>query len=184
MHEDEASPVSFKAFVARLPKNGMPVAIEADATQREALAARHGLLSVERYGANLLVAPWKRNGVKVSGTVIADITQQCVVTLEPLPAHIEEEVEGLFLPADSKLGRAGFEGGGEILIDADGPDSPETFIGDNIDVGALAEEFFGLGIDPYPRKPGAELQAGNGGQGTGEASGPLQEKLRKLTQKS
>ena len=65
----------------------------------------------------------------------------------------------MFLPEDSKLGRLGFDGGGEILLDAEGPDSPETFSGDTIDVGALAEEFFGLAIDPYPRKPGVSLAA-------------------------
>ena len=38
-----ASPVSFEANVARLPHKGMPVVIEADAAQRAALAADHGL---------------------------------------------------------------------------------------------------------------------------------------------
>ena len=154
---DVASPVSFKASVTRLPQGGMPVLVDADARQREALAAAHGLVSVERFHAELLVAPWKRNGVRVSGRVEADITQECIVTLDPLPAKVEEAVEGLFLPEDSKLGRLGFEAGGEIHIDAEGPDSPETFSGDTIDVGALAEQFFSLAIDPYPRKPGATL---------------------------
>ena len=58
----------------------------------------------------------------------------------------------------SSGGRAS-DGGGEILLDAEGPDSPETFSGDTIDVGALAEEFFGLAIDPYPRKQGVSLEA-------------------------
>jgi hypothetical protein len=182
-HDDEKSPVSFKASVMRLPQKGMPVVIEADARQREALAAAHGLVSVEKFRAELQVAPWKRNGVRVSGRVEADITQECVVTLEPLAATIDEEVEGLFLPEDSKLGRLGFEGGGEIHIDAEGPDSPETFAGDTIDVGALAEEFFGLGIDPYPRKPGASLPSAGDEEGLPQAEGPLQEKLRQLTRK-
>ena len=179
-----ASPVSFKASVTRLPQSGMPVLVDADARQREALAAAHGLVSVERFHAELLVAPWKRNGVRVSGRVEADITQQCVVTLDPLQAKVEEAVEGLFLPEDSKLGRLGFEAGGEIHIDAEGPDSPETFSGDTIDVGALAEQFFALGIDPYPRKPGAMLAAGDGGDASSQPEGPLQEKLRQLKPKS
>lgn len=185
MHQDEVkSPVSFKASVTRLPQKGMPVVIDADERQREALAAAHGLVSVERFHAQLLVAPWKRNGVKVSGHVEADITQECVVTLDPLQARIDEAVEGLFLPEDSKLGRLGFEGGGELHIDADGPDGPETFSGDTIDVGALAEEFFGLGIDPYPRKPGAML-VGEGEDGSpSQPEGPLQEKLRQLKRKA
>ena len=183
-HADTSSPVSFKANVGRLPHKGLPVVIDADPAQRAALAAEHELLSVENYRAELLVAPWKRNGVKVSGRVEADITQACIVTLEPVAAHIDEEVEALFLPEQSKLGREGFEGGGEILLDADGPDGPETFSGDTIDVGALAEEFFGLAIDPYPRKQGAAIDATAGEDKEDEHFGPLHEKLKALRQKS
>jgi hypothetical protein len=32
---------------------------------------------------------------------------------------------------------------------------PEPLIGGSVDLGALATEFLILGIDPYPRKPGA-----------------------------
>ncbi|TKB14150.1 MAG: DUF177 domain-containing protein [Mesorhizobium sp.] len=180
-HAKPQSPVSFVANVARLPQKGLPVLIEADERQRAALAAEYDLLSVERYRAELLVASWKRNGVKVSGRVEADITQACIVTLDPVAAHIDEPVEALFLPEQSKLGREGFEGGGEIVLDADGPDSPETFSGDTIDVGALAEQFFGLAIDPYPRKPGASLDTA--GDDPSEES-EFQKKLRSLLGKS
>ncbi|MEI9422149.1 DUF177 domain-containing protein [Mesorhizobium sp. Cs1299R1N1] len=180
-HADMQSPVSFFANVARLPQKGLPVVIGADPAQRAALAEAHGLLSVEAYRAELLVTSWKRNGVKVSGRVEADITQACIVTLDPVQAHIDEPVEALLLPEDSKLGRQGFESAGEILLDADGPDSPETFSGDTIDVGALAEQFFGLAIDPYPRKPGASLGAGDD---IGSAENEFQQKLRSLLGKS
>jgi hypothetical protein len=181
--EHDESPVSFKASVTRLPQKGLPVVIEADARQRQALAEAHELVSVEKFRAELLVTGWKRNGVQVSGHVEADITQECVVTLDPVQAKINESVEGLFLPEDSKLGRLGFEGGGEILVDAEGPDSPETFSGDTIDVGALAEEFFGLAIDPYPRKPGAALATDGNDDASSGPEGPLQEKLRQLKRK-
>ncbi len=180
-HADPQSPVSFLANVARLPQKGLPVVIEADTAQRAALAKEHGLLSVEAYRAELLVASWKRNAVKVSGRVEADITQACIVTLDPVEAHIDEPVEALLLPEDSKLGRQGFEGGGEILLDAEGPDSPETFSGDTIDVGALAEQFFGLAIDPYPRKPGVSLEAADEDE---PAENEFQQKLRSLLGKS
>lgn len=175
------SPVSFKAHVARLPQKGLPVVQQADEKQRQALAADHGLLSVENYRAELLVTPWKRHGVKVSGRVEADITQACIVTLEPVAAHIDEAVDGLFLPEDSKLGRLGFEGGGEIQLDAEGPDGPETFSGDTVDVGALAEQFFGLAIDPYPRKQGVSLELDGEGE---QPETEFQQKLRSLLGKS
>lgn len=177
------SPVAFNVNVMRLPEKGMPVVIDADEAQRAALAADHGLLDVEKWRAELLVAPWKRNGVKVSGQVAADITQECVVTLEPLAAHVSEPVSALFFPENSKLGRLGFHGEGEVHLDPDGPDSPETFTGDVIDVGSLAEQFFGLAIDPYPRKEGASLDS-TAGDDAEDKTGPLYEKLRLLGKKS
>jgi hypothetical protein len=180
-HAEPKSPVSFIANVARLPQKGLPVVIVADERQRAALATEHELLSVETYRAELLVARWKRNGVKVSGHVEADITQACIVTLDPVSAHIDEPIEALLLPEESKLGREGFEGGGEIVLDADGPDSPETFSGDFIDVGALAEQFFGLAIDPYPRKAGAAIEAAGDDQ---PEESEFQKKLRSLLGKS
>ena len=175
------SPVSFAVHVARLPKLGMPVVIEANEKQRAALAREHGLLGVESFRAELQVEPWKRNGVRVSGRVSAAITQECIVTLDPLAAEIEEPVEAVFLPEDSKLGRLGFEEGGEILLAPDGPDSPETFSGDTLDVGALAEEFFGLGLDPYPRKSGVGLP--EAAESDEENVSEWQQKLRALAQK-
>jgi uncharacterized metal-binding protein YceD (DUF177 family) len=177
------SPVSFSANVMRLPQKGMPVTIEADEAQRAGLAAEHQLVSVENWKAELLVLSWKRNGVKVSGHVDADITQECVVTLEPLHAHISEEVSAIFFPEGSKLGREGFHAPGEVHLDVEGPDSPETFSGETIDLGALAEEFFALAIDPYPRKEGAELAPAAPQAEPGEG-GPLSEKLKLLRLKS
>lgn len=153
------SPVSFRVHVRRLPKKGLPVLVEADEAQRAALAEAHGLLAVENFTADLLVKAWKAEGVSVTGRVMADIVQKCVVTLDPLAARVDEAVEGLFLPAGSRLAIGGWAAEGEMHLSAEGPDAPETFSGDEIDVGALAEEFFGLGIHPYPRKPGAAAPA-------------------------
>ena len=182
-NQSERSPVSFEINVARLPKKGMPVTIEADAAQRERLAAIHGLESVDRFRADLVAAAWKGSGVRVQGTVEADIVQSCVVTLEPLSNVIREEVAAVFLPEGSKLLPPAFDSG-ELVLDADGPDVPETYSGDIIDVGALAEEFFGLAIDPYPRKPGAELKGPGSGAESELPQGPLQEQLRALRSKS
>jgi uncharacterized protein DUF177 involved in 23S rRNA accumulation len=184
MQPRSISPVSFLANVAHLPQKGMPLVISADERQRAELAAEHDLLSVERWQAELLVERWKRNGVKVSGHVAADITQECVVTLEPLAARISAEVSAIYFPEESKLGRLGFHEAGEVHLDAEGPDSPETFSGETIDVGALAEEFFGLAIDPYPRKEGAALDAAEAEDAEAEHFGPLHEKLKSLRQKS
>ena len=180
-----ASPVSFLANVKRLPHNGMPVVIEADDAQRERLAADHGLLSVEllaRRAAGRAVEAQRRQGLgrgrcrrhpAMRGDAGADRRQG---SRNRYRASIFRE--------DSKLGRYGFHAAGEVHLDADGPDSPETFSGETIDVGALAEEFFGLAIDPYPRKEGVSLDAVVAPEDSGEIHGPLHELLSSLKQKS
>jgi hypothetical protein len=175
------SPVSFRVHVSRLPKKGMEVVIEADEAQREALARLHGLEAFTPYTPRLGITAWKRGGVRVTGRIGADIVQQCVVTLDPVPARVDEEVAATFLPEGSRLARPTFSAEGEILLDAEGEDGPETFSGDTIDVGQLAEEFFALGIDPYPRKAGVAIAAP--AEDDEETGGPLHDKLAELRKK-
>jgi hypothetical protein len=177
------SPVSFRASVVRLPKKGMPVTIDASPEQRAALAREHGLLDVKKFHADLVVSPWKRDGVSVSGRIEGDIVQECVVTLEPLDAHIGEEISAVFVPEGSNLGRFDQFSAGEMILDPEGPDIPESFAGSSIDVGALAEEIFALGIDPYPRKEGIEPVAGTDVEEEGRLLGTLAEKLAALKRK-
>jgi uncharacterized metal-binding protein YceD (DUF177 family) len=176
------SPVSFPVQVSRLPKKGMPVTIEADEAQREALARVHSLLSVRQYRVTLDVVGWKKGGVKVEGRVRAEIEQACVVTLEPVPEHIDQSVSAIYLPEGSSLALPRQSTEGEIILEAEGDDGPEIFSGDTIDVGQLAEEFFALAINPYPRKAGANLPSGS--DQDEEKRGPLYEKLRALQNKS
>ena len=119
------------------------------------------------FEADMLVSRWKKEGVRITGTVKASIVQLCVVTLEPLTSHVEAEIDSLFVPEQSRLSRVA-DGHGEIIIDVEGDDLPEPFEGNEIDAGALAEEHFELTIDPYPRKPGAALD--------GPAGDPLPER--------
>jgi hypothetical protein len=156
MTQIDRSPISFAVDVRRLPQKGFPLVISLDGKEMAALARAHDILSVESFRAELLLANWKRGGVIVTGRVQAEIVQECVVTLEPMGARIDEQVETIFVPEGSPLAR-GEVADGELFLAADGPDGPETFDGQSIDAGALAEEYFALGIDPYPRKPGATL---------------------------
>lgn len=176
------SPISHSVSISRLPQRGLPVVIVADGDQRRELAAAHGLLAVEALRAELVVSNWKRDGVKVAGRVRASIQQPCVVTTEPIDAEIDEEVSAFFLPEDSRLAVPRHASEGEILLDPEGEDAPELFSGDTIDVGALAEEFFELGIDPYARKQGASFAAEDGA--FADDAGPLAEKLRQLRDRS
>lgn len=157
--EEGKGSISLPVNVARLPQRGMPLTIEADSNQRSALAQAHGLIEVRSLQADVIVTSWKKGGVQVNGRVNARVIQSCIVSLEPVENLIDEEVSALLLPEGSRLAVPKRSAEGEILLDAEGDDTPETFSGDTIDIGALVEEFFSLAIDPWPRKPGASLPA-------------------------
>jgi uncharacterized metal-binding protein YceD (DUF177 family) len=155
MKSDNKIPFSHLVSVARLPRSGMPLKLVATAKECAALAEAHDLLGVASFNANLLITSWRGEGVKVKGTILASITQECGITLEPLEAVVNNEFEATYVPEGSKLARVQTDENGEMLLDAEGPDAPETFVGESLDVGQVAEEFFELGINPYPRKDGA-----------------------------
>lgn len=176
---ESESPLRHMVHVARLPAKGMNVRIQGDPNQLKALARDHGLVAVDGFHAHLLVAPWKKDGVKVTGKVTADIVQDCVVTLETLSNRLETDLEATFVPRGSRLARPVEQPDGEMVLDAEGPDLPEEFSGQEIDVGFLAEEHFALAIDPYPRSPAAGRADYSTGDGA-EEKGPLYEKLKSL----
>lgn len=175
--------MSHAVSVLRLPKKGMPVRIEADEAQREQLAREHDLLGVESFCADLLVEAWKRDGIKVAGEVVARITQACIVTLDPLESTVRSRFEALFVPQNSSLARYAADPSGEIFVDPEGPDAPEVFAGDRIDVGALAEEFFALEIDPYPRSASAGDEIVHGDNSFGDERESPFARLRALKTK-
>jgi hypothetical protein len=83
----------------------------------------------------------------VSGRLTATVRQTCGVTLEPFDAPLDEEIDVHFAPAGSYV-RTEEDEENEI-------DPPDEIVDGRIDVGVLVSEFLALGIDPYPRKPGA-----------------------------
>jgi uncharacterized metal-binding protein YceD (DUF177 family) len=154
MKKDDVPPFSYPVKVGHVSANPVEVTISADAQERAGLADLWSVLEVKALSATLKVQRWKRDGVRLKGRVVADIVQACVVTLDPVEAHIDEPVEVVLVPEGSKLARLPIASeGGEVMLDPDGPGAPEIFAGDTIDAGQIAAEHAALAIDPYPRKP-------------------------------
>ncbi len=151
-------PFSRVMRVDALPKEGQSVAIEASLAEREALAAFLKLPSIEALSASLAVIRLASGGVRVTGAVHGELTQVCVVTLEPFAGTVDEEIDVRFAPrADDGAARRPAEEPQSFSM-AD-QDEPDPIIDGKIDLGALAAEFFALGLDPYPRKPGASFES-------------------------
>jgi uncharacterized metal-binding protein YceD (DUF177 family) len=129
--------------VEPLPRDGLEMDIEANAAEREKLAALNGLPAITRLSAHFVVKKWRR-GVEVEGELSARVTQTCVVTLEPFEADIDEPIDVRFLP--------------DAAPDSLEEDAPDPLVDGRIDLGAIASEFLTLALDPYPRKPGVAFE--------------------------
>lgn len=131
-----------------IPEEGRQVHLAADEGARAEVARQAGLLGVSRLEADFDLRRAARGSIDVSGRVTATVRQTCVVSLEPMDNIISEPVAITFVP----------EGAPATSGDAD-PDAVdiEPLIDGRIDLGAIAGEFLILGVDPYPRKEGAEF---------------------------
>jgi uncharacterized metal-binding protein YceD (DUF177 family) len=121
------------------------ITITANETEREALAKRFDLISVDRLEARLAV---RRDaaGVVARGTVRAAVVQACSVTDDALPVSIEEPIALRFVDhePDSE----------EIELDPDALDTM-LFDGAAVDLGEAVAETMALSLDPFPRGPNA-----------------------------
>lgn len=141
--EKSASPWSVPVVVEDIPVTGLHMEIEAPAAVRAELAKLAAVRELPQLSATFDLAR-QGAGVQVSGKVSARVGQTCVVTLDPIESTLEEAVDVEFAPSVAEPAKTGEE-------------PPEPLIGGKVDLGALATEFLLLGIDPYPRKAGAEF---------------------------
>jgi len=132
-------------------EEGQHFELAADPETRAAVARLAGLRDLPRFEASFDVSRHGRVGLHVAGRVSATVGQTCVVTLEPLANEVTEDIDLLFEPPPT-------EAADGSSPDQSLDDETEPLIDGKIDLGALATEFLILGLDPYPRKPGAIFQ--------------------------
>jgi hypothetical protein len=134
-----------------VPETGLHLDLAADQRVRAGLAALAGVVDIPRLEAVLDVVR-HGNGLRATGRVSATVGQTCVVTLEPVQNEVDEPIDVIFKPPS-----AGDAAVVDIPGELDVEEPPEVLADGTADLGALAAEFLLLGIDPYPRKPGAQF---------------------------
>jgi uncharacterized metal-binding protein YceD (DUF177 family) len=149
------APISWRVLVAveDVGEDGQRFDLVADPDLRAAVARTAGLRDLPRLEANFEVTRHGAGGLRVVGQVSATVHQACVVTLESVANEVAEEVNVLFLPQSAATRENGTLGTPDASFD-----EAEPLIGGSVDLGALATEFLILGLDPYPRLPGAVFQ--------------------------
>jgi uncharacterized metal-binding protein YceD (DUF177 family) len=135
--------------VERLGEGGVEKRIIASPAERAAVARRLDLLGLDRLEASLsLRLAGGGTLLQLTGRIEAEVQQSCVVTLEPVPARLSLAVEITYALVRSTPDQ------GEESVD---PDAPEPLPPGGLDLGEEVVQMLALGLDPYPRAPGAEL---------------------------
>jgi uncharacterized metal-binding protein YceD (DUF177 family) len=138
----DAKELSRPLLVDRIPAGGSYERVTAEPKELEAIAARLGIPHVESLSALLKATPW-REGIKITGTLDAELDQVSVISLETFRQKLKADFTRYFMPQDRSVP--------EDEEDIDAIDNGE------IDMGEIVVETLALELDPYPRKPGEEF---------------------------
>jgi len=147
-------------------RDGERLDLVADETERNAIARRLGLSALDRLEAHVTLA---KTGeiVRAEGRMVAALDQSCVVTGDPVAAHVDEPVEILFVPEPSvaipdeevELRRGDLD-----VVFHDGA---------AIDLGGAIADTLALSLNPYPRSAAAEAALKEAGVMTEEQASPF-----------
>jgi len=143
--------------VTRLPAKGRWIKFVATDDELKAISRHFDLVSLENMKADLLVVPWRRVGVEVSGRISATYSQSCVLSFEIIQQNLSEDVTLSYVPEGSPLAKPELDSSGEMVIDPESEDLPEEFSGSTIDISQSILECLTLAIDPFPRLPDVRM---------------------------
>jgi hypothetical protein len=158
----QAPPLTWTLDVSDLSENGQKLRFEANADQRARLGVHAGIQSIESLSA-IGDARRAADGVEVRLVLTASYHQACVVSLVPVAGAMTEDLTRIYLPP-----RRIEASGPTLVFDPIETEPPEPLVSHVIDLGPVVAEHFILGLDPYPRAPGAELPA----EAQGDAAEP------------
>jgi uncharacterized metal-binding protein YceD (DUF177 family) len=144
----EAIPPEFHRPLSldRIGPSGHVADVVASSAECAALAVRLLLPAVLRLSCRFRLHAHPAGRVAAAGQLKACVVRTCVITLDDFEVEIDEPFSVGFVPEGTE---------------SDDPD-PESedmipYSGGTIDLGEAAVEQLALALDPYPRKPGAEL---------------------------
>lgn len=158
---NDSPPFSSTYELEKLPEKGAQLTLKPTAAERNRIAAWLGIEALERLEAVVKLTRSASGRYLYRGHFDADLVQACVVTLEPVPAHLSEDIERSFqiappVPRGVRRGRKNAAAAEIQIVDPD-DNAPEMLESPVIDIAAPLLEELSLSLDPYPRKAGVEF---------------------------
>ncbi len=144
--EPPAKPEMQRLFAIARIGEGVRFVVDSKPEEREALALRMGIVAIHALTCRFDLRRDIGDAIGARGLIQASVRQICVVSLEPFDSDITEDFSVRFVPAGTESDDLDFEAEDEI-----------GYEGGVLDLGEATSEQLALALDPFPRKPGAEL---------------------------
>jgi uncharacterized metal-binding protein YceD (DUF177 family) len=123
--------------------------ITATEGERQALARRFELLSLDRLIASVELQRQRNRTILLRAAFEAEFSQECVVTLEPVAGSVAETFALRYGPPEAEPSEE------EQADDA----AFEPLTSDVIDIGEAVAQELALALPPFPRGPDASVEA-------------------------
>ncbi|MFM9939942.1 MAG: YceD family protein [Hyphomicrobiaceae bacterium] len=169
--------LDWKYAVLDVPDGGLAVSRAATPAERVPLATALDILAVDHAQLDGRIRSAGEGRYRLDGTLTADVSQACVVTLDPVPARLAIKLAIDFLP--------------QALLPPPIPTSPdeadadeearlaEPIVNGVMDLGEVVFQEIAAALDPYPRLPDAALDQTEAGPKDDGGTNPFA-KLRNL----
>ncbi len=145
--EPRPAPEMSRLFPTTRIGAGAVFVVDAKPAECQALARRMGLEAILGLSCRFDLRRGESDSVSASGALRARVRQVCVVSLEPFEAELAEDFAIRFVPEGQESDELDLESADEV-----------TYAGGVLDLGEAAAEQLALALDPFPRKPGAEME--------------------------
>jgi uncharacterized metal-binding protein YceD (DUF177 family) len=145
-----ATEFSRLVLLARLGSEPFCQHIAANEAERDALARRFDLVSLDRLDAEVKLMREPAGTILLSAAFEAAFAQECIVTLDPVAGEVSERFQLRY-------------GSPEAEDEAPaGDDDPafEPLESDSIDIGEAVAQEFSLALPPFPRVADAIIETG------------------------
>ncbi len=147
------SPYSVSFDVIGLTDKGAEIPIAPGPPERAAIAKWLGASGLDSLRATVRLKRLSEGRIRYEAFYSADIVQQCVVTLDPVPSHLEAEFTRDFRLTGTPRHKKSSVPRPHMIADLDEEDE-EKLEGTVLDLAAPLLEEIGLALDPYPRAQG------------------------------
>ncbi len=138
------------------------IELVASAAECAGLAKRFAVTDVDGLRATLVLRREGRRRIRLGGDIRAQVTQQSILSLEPVKSDLVEKLNILFCAeGDPLLEAIEAAEDGEHMVELMG--DVERLECDGADLGEFVAQYLALAIDPYPRE-GDDVSLGDIGE--------------------